>query len=87
MREPQRRRIDTGTGSGATELLYGSLDPHGVGYVYKLKSDGFEKIDEWQWISGQETVPEEIIEIKVMDYMDRVIFSEEARRINDAMYK
>ena len=58
-----------------------------MGYVYKLKSDGFEKIDEWQWISGQETVPEEIIEIKVMDYMDRVIFSEEARRINDAMYK
>lgn len=72
---------------GVTQLRYGSLDPNGVGYVYKLKSEGFEKIDEWQWISRQETVPEEVVEIKVRDYLDRVVFSEEAREINDLLYK
>lgn len=71
---------------GVTRLQYGSLNPDGVGYIYKLKSAGFEKIDGWQWISRQEAVPEEIIEIKVRDYMDRVRFSEEAREINDLLY-
>ena len=72
--------------NGVVQLQYGSLDPHGVGYIYKLKSQGFEKIDGWQWISAQEAVPEEIMEIRVSDYLDRVVFSEEARAINDFLY-
>lgn len=33
---------------GKTFLEYGSLDPNGVGYIYKLKADQFKKIDNWQ---------------------------------------
>ncbi len=82
---PEGRREFT-CSDGVTQLQYGSLDPDGVGYVYKLRSDGFEKIDGWQWISRQETVPEEVIEIRVRDYLDRVTFSEEARKISELLY-
>ncbi len=66
---------------GKVFLNYGSLDPNGVGYVYKVKSDSFEKIDEWQWVSMESCDPVEVIEIKVADYLDRVIFSREAKLI------
>lgn len=82
---PEGRR-DFACEDGVIMLQYGSLDPDGVGYVYKLKSQGFEKIDGWQWISRQEAVPEEVFEIKARDYLDRVRFSKEARRINDLLY-
>ena len=71
---------------GKTELIYGSLDPDGVGYVYKMKAESFAKIDNWQWISEQEIVPEEIIRINVRDYWETVAFSEEARKINTVLY-
>lgn len=71
---------------GKTELIYGSLNPDGVGYVYKMKAESFVKIDNWQWISEQEIVPVEIIRINVRDYWETVAFSEEARRINTVLY-
>lgn len=71
---------------GRTELIYGSLDPDGVGYVYKLRADTFEKIDEWQWVSQVEVVPEEVLQIKVRDYLETVSFSEEALRIQEELY-
>lgn len=82
---PEGRRSFSCSG-GLTKLDYGSLDPEGIGYVYKLKSDSFEKIDGWQWISEQEVVPEEVMEIRVKDYWDRVMFSEEAKKINESLY-
>lgn len=82
---PEGRREFT-CRDGVIRLRYGSLNPDGVGYVYKLKSEGFEKIDGWQWISRQEAVPEEIMEIRVRDYLNRVSFSEEAKEINDLLY-
>ena len=51
-----------------------------------MKAEGFVKIDNWQWISEQEIVPEEIIPINVRDYWETVTFSEEARRINAILY-
>lgn len=72
---------------GITELAYGSIDPNGIGYVYKVKSDSFKKIDEWQWISESEIIPEEVIKIKVSDYIDTIIFSDEAKVINKSLYK
>jgi len=71
---------------GRTKIIYGSLDPNGVGYVYKVKSEGFRKIDNWQWVSEQSVVPVEIIEIKVSDYWHTIEFSEEARKINSLLY-
>ncbi len=61
--------------NGKTKLLYGSLNPDGVGYIYKVKSDSFEKIDDWQWVSPVKTIPVERIEIKVADYIHTVTFS------------
>lgn len=43
------------------KILQGTLDFNGRGYVYKVKADGFKKIDGWQYVSFQETVPEEVI--------------------------
>ncbi len=72
--------------SGRVKILQGTLDPNGVGYIYKLKAEHFEKIDNWQWVAYQEVEPEEIIKIDVRDYMDRVTFSEEARKATDELY-
>lgn len=47
---PEGRRSFT-CSDGRTELLYGSLNPEGKGYVYKVSSESFVKIDGWQWIS------------------------------------
>ena len=72
---------------GKTFIEYGSLDPNGVGYVYKLKADTFEKLDEWQWISTLDVIPDEIICIRVKDYLDTVSFSEEALKIQFSLFE
>lgn len=69
-----------------TFLNYGSLDPNGVGYVYKVKSDNFTKIDSWQWVSSVAAVPVEIITIKVSDYIHTVVYSEEAKTIHKILF-
>lgn len=69
-----------------TFLEYGTLDPNGVGYVYKLKSDSFVKMDSWQWVSHSEVVPVEIITIKVSDYLHTVVFSDTAKEIQKSIY-
>ena len=61
-------------------LHYGSLDPNGIGYVYKLKSDSFTKIDNWQWVSEISVVPEEVFTIKVSDYIGTVFFPKKPKR-------
>ena len=71
---------------GKTKLIYGSLNPNGIGYVYKLKSDTFRKIDGWQWVSEDTCLPVETIEIKVQDYLHTVEFSSEAEEINRKLY-
>ena len=70
-----------------TFIEYGSLDPNGVGYVYKLKADTFEKLDEWQWITISDVIPDEIIYIRVKDYMNTVSFSEKAMEIQNQLFK
>lgn len=71
---------------GRTKLLHGSLDPDGIGYIYKVKSEFFEKIDEWQWVSARECIPVEITEIKVRDYLHTVEFSEETAEIQRRLF-
>lgn len=72
--------------AGKTKIIIGSINPHGIGYVYKLRAIDFKKIDEWQWISIQSIIPEEIFEVKVSDYWNTIEFSEEAKRINNELY-
>ena len=72
--------------SGKAFIEYGSIDPDGVGYVYKLKADSFERLDEWQWISKVDVIPEEIICIKVRDHIQKVSFSEAAEAIQKEIF-
>ena len=72
--------------NGKTFLEYGSLDPNGVGYVYKLQADTFEKLDDWQWISRLDVIPDDIICIRVRDYIDTVTFSETAKEIQNILF-
>lgn len=72
--------------NGLVKLLYGSINPNGIGYVYKIKSDDFTKIDEWQWGSEKEIIPEEVMEISVRDYWERIEMSEEAMKIHEQLY-
>ena len=72
--------------NGKTFIEYGSLDPDGVGYVYKLRADTFEKIDAWQWISKSEVVPVEVICIQVRNYIDTVSFSDKALEIQTKLF-
>ena len=72
--------------NGKTFIEYGSRDPNGVGYIYKLKADTFEKLDDWQWISMSDIVPDEIICIQVKDYIDSVTFSDEATVIQNMLF-
>ncbi len=82
---PEGRREFRSSG-GRTELIYGTLNPEGRGYVYKMRSDSFTKVDEWQWVSETEVVPEEIAEIEVKDYWDTVSFSDESREIQEKVW-
>ena len=72
--------------NGKTLIEYGSLDPDGVGYVYKLNADTFEKFDDWQWISRSEAVPVEVICIRVEDYIHTISFSEQAKEIQKKLF-
>lgn len=82
---PEGRR-DFECRNGKVLLKYGSLDPGGVGYVYKVRADSFVKIDTWQWVSRERCQPVEVLEIKVADYLDRVLFSEEAEKIRQRLF-
>ncbi len=72
--------------NGKTFIEYGSIDPNGVGYIYKLKSDSFERLDDWQWISRVDVLPDEIICIKVQDYIHTVSFSDAAKAIQKELF-
>lgn len=72
--------------NGRVRLVYGSLDPNGIGYIYKIKADTFKKIDQWQWVSEEVCIPVEIVEIQVKDYIHMVEFSKEAAKINKELY-
>ncbi|MBQ8552173.1 MAG: hypothetical protein IJ428_05095 [Clostridia bacterium] len=49
-------------------------------------TDSFKKLDEWQWISKIEAVPDEIICISVKDYLHTVTFSEKAKEIQKILF-
>ena len=72
--------------NGKVFIEYGSLDPNGVGYIYKLRSDGFEKLDEWQWVSKVDVIPDEVICINVKDYIHTVSFSGKAKDIQKILF-
>jgi|GEM_PF-181155 Nucleoside 2-deoxyribosyltransferase. len=71
---------------GKTLIEYGSINPKGFGYVYKVSSEYFEKVDNWQWVSDREVQPIEVTKIHVEDYWHDISFSNEALEINKLLY-
>jgi len=69
-----------------TIIEHGSINPNGFGYVYKVSSEHFEKIDSWQWITYKEIQPIEVIKIMVADYWHIISFSNESLKINKSLY-
>ena len=67
-------------------IEYGSIAPNGFGYVYKISSEHFEKIDDWQWIATKETQTINVTKIKVQDYWHNISFSDEALETNKLLY-
>lgn len=71
---------------GKTRLIYGSLDPNAKGYIYRLRSDAFKRVDAFQWVSHEPVEYVEKIEIPVRNFLHTVEFSEEAKVIMKEMY-
>ena len=69
-----------------TIVDYGSINPNGFGYVYKVSSEHFEKLDSWQWSTAKEIQPIEVIKIMVADYWHTVSFSDKSLEINKLLY-
>lgn len=74
------------TNDGKTFIEYGSLNPNGKGYVYKMDASSFRKIEDGQYISSVSITPVEVYEIKVCDYWNTITFSTEALFIQKKLY-
>lgn len=79
--EPGGRRDFEVDKNGLVVIKEGQLNPKGYGYVYKISSETFRKIDNWQWVSTQSVIPVEVIKISVSDYMERVRFEGNALKL------
>ena len=71
--------------AGKTYVEYGYVDINRDGYVYRVKSDTFRKIDEWQWVSKEPVEPLEVRAIPGKNMLHTVSFSEEAKEIQNRM--
>ena len=71
---------------GKLIIEHGTIDPNGIGYIYKIGSENFSKMDEWQWVSTDETNIIDSTKIEVKDYWDMILFSEEALKANKLLY-
>lgn len=83
---PTGRRVWSFLPEGKLIIEYGSINPFGVGYVYKIRSENFNKIDDWQWVSTKETPVIDSTKIKVEEYWELIFFSEEALKVNKLLY-
>ena len=68
--------------TGVTTIFAGTLDENSKGYIYKVSSDSFERIDDHQWLSKIPIVPVEIKEVYVKDFIDKIFFKGSAKEIH-----
>lgn len=61
----------------------GVFDETAPGYIYKMASDNFEKLDAKQWLSRSPVVPIEIITVGSKDVINKVILTGSAKEIKD----
>jgi hypothetical protein len=74
-------KIDTQVNPPIVTLVDCDLNWDKCGYVYKLASDNFEKIDNHQWISSVSIKPIEIIRINPIEFKSWVIIERSNRNI------
>ena len=61
--------------TGEVTIAAGTLDDHAVGYIYKVSSETFTKIDDRQWISKVDVIPLEVLIVETMDYIHKITFT------------
>lgn len=83
--EPGGKRAFT-CDAGKTYIEYGFVDMTRDGYVYTVKSDSFEKIDEWLWVSKEEVVPMNVLTIPAKRLVMDATFSDEAMKIQQSLF-
>lgn len=71
--------------AGEMMIHHGYVDISAEGYVYRVKPDTFNKIDEWEWISEEAVEPTEVLTIPATKMMHKISFSEQARKMQDEM--
>lgn len=74
--------------TGVTTIAAGILDDSRPGYMYKVPSNSFEKLDDRQWLSRVPVIPTEVTVVQAADYLDKVKFTgsaEEIRRISKSI--
>jgi len=64
--------------TGEVTIAAGTLDDHAVGYIYKVSSETFTKIDDRQWISKVDVIPLEVHIVETKDYLHKITFTASA---------
>jgi len=83
---PSGKRVWSCLPDGKLIIEHGSINPFSVGYIYKISSENFEMIDDWQWLSEKEAEVISREEIKVEDYWHLITFSPQALAANKLLY-
>lgn len=78
-----RKSFHVDDSTGIITISAGVLDETAQGYIYKMMSDDFEKLDEKQWISRIPVVPVEVITVGSKDIMNKVILTGSAEEIKN----
>ena len=53
----------------------GTLDDKAIGYIYRVPSKSFEKLDDRQWLSKDEVKPLEVTIVNTQEYMHKITFT------------
>jgi len=84
---PGGRRVWSQLPDGRGLIIeHGTIDPFGVGYIHKIRSANFDKLDTKQWLSTVDVDVISVSEVKVEDYWHMIHFSQEALAANKLRY-
>jgi len=84
--DPSGKKLWSCLSDGKLLIEHGSINPHGICYVYKVSSQNFEKIDSWQWFATEKTAVIDSIELNVEDYWHLIELSKEALEASKLLY-
>jgi hypothetical protein len=65
--------------TGRIILSAGHIDKNSYGYVYKINSDSFIQLDEYQWLSLEPVIPVETTIVYTADLWSMIVFEGKAK--------